>query len=88
MAVMKVIVASVAHLPHGYAIPTTRGMLLSKQGTPLHLVASSLLKLHQSSLVTSLHNNRCKAKNSTMTITFIIVELVEERNLLSVAYKS
>jgi hypothetical protein len=88
MVAMRVIMVIVADLPQSYAIPTTRGMLLSKQGTPLHLVASSLLKLHQSSLVTSLHNNRCKAKNSTMTITFIIVGLVEERNLLSVAYKS
>jgi hypothetical protein len=30
MVVVRVIVGSVAHLSHGYAIPTVRGMLLSK----------------------------------------------------------
>jgi len=53
-----VIVASVAHLPHGYAIPTARGMLLSKQGAPLHMVASGLLKLRRSSSATGLHSSR------------------------------
>jgi hypothetical protein len=58
MAAVRVIVASVAHLPHGYAIPTARGMLLSKQGAPLHMVASGLLKLRRSSSATGLHSSR------------------------------
>ncbi|CAK9207052.1 unnamed protein product [Sphagnum jensenii] len=58
MAAVRVIVASVAHLPHGYAMPTARGMLLSKQGAPLHMVASGLLKLRRSSSATGLHSSR------------------------------
>jgi hypothetical protein len=58
MAAVRVIVASVAHLPQGYAIPTARGMLLSKQGAPLHTVTSGLLKLRQSSSAAGLHSSR------------------------------
>jgi hypothetical protein len=58
MVAVRVIMANVAHLSHGYAIPTAKGMLLSNQGAPLHMVASSLMKLRQSSLATSLHNSR------------------------------
>jgi len=84
-----VIVASVAHLPQGYAIPTARGMLLSKQGAPLHMVASGLLKLRRSSSAAGLHSSwggssrrqqQVQAEKSAATATFTAAGLCKHKS--------